>query len=176
MPKELEEKLKKEAHSKGLSGDRADAYVYGTMRKTGWKPERERTESRHIHGGSMHDHVFFDNGRADDVREPAGMFRPYDTVDYAGKEGSPACPYEQGINAQTKDEAREWPHASPLYNGDSGKVSQERRSGVGAEFESHATDISRSNAASGDPKSRNYPGDPGSDSGHVELGNPAHNQ
>lgn len=152
----------------------------GEKTKTGMSESQLKdyghVEKRHIHGGSMHDHVFFDNGRADDVREPAGMFRPYDTVDYAGKEGSPACPYEQGINAQTKDEAREWPHASPLYNGDSGKVSQERRSGVGAEFESHATDISRSNAASGDPKSRNYPGDPGSDSGHVELGNPAHNQ
>jgi len=25
-----------------LKGKRADAYVYGTMRKTGWKPEREK--------------------------------------------------------------------------------------------------------------------------------------
>jgi len=38
MPKELEEKLKKEARSKGLKGDRADAYVYGTLRKKGWTP------------------------------------------------------------------------------------------------------------------------------------------
>lgn len=42
MPKALEKQLKKEAKRKGLSGDRAAAYVYGTMRKTGWKPERER--------------------------------------------------------------------------------------------------------------------------------------
>lgn len=42
MPKALEKELKKEAKRKGLHGDRADAYVYGTMRKTGWKPERER--------------------------------------------------------------------------------------------------------------------------------------
>lgn len=128
-------------------------------------------EKRHIHGGSMHDHVFFDNGRADEVRDPAGMFRPYDTVEYAGKEGSAPCPYEQGINAQTKDEAFEFPHVNPLYSGDSGKVGGGHSSGHGRESMSPHSDISRSNAASGDPKSRNYPGDPGSESGHVELGN-----
>jgi hypothetical protein len=39
MPKKLEKELKAEARKKGLKGDRADAYVYGTMRKTGWKPK-----------------------------------------------------------------------------------------------------------------------------------------
>lgn len=42
MPKKLEEKLKKEAKSKGLKGERAGAYVYGTLRKTGWKPSKEK--------------------------------------------------------------------------------------------------------------------------------------
>lgn len=42
MPKKMEEKLKKDAKKKGLKGERADAYVYGTMRKTGWKPAREK--------------------------------------------------------------------------------------------------------------------------------------
>ena len=42
MPKFLEKKLKRKAKSKGLSGDKADAYVYGTMRKTGWKPQGYR--------------------------------------------------------------------------------------------------------------------------------------
>jgi hypothetical protein len=41
MPKAMEKALKKEAKKKGLSGKRADAYVYGTLRKTGWKPKRE---------------------------------------------------------------------------------------------------------------------------------------
>lgn len=41
MPKKMEEALKKEAKKKGLKGDRADAYIYGTMRKTGWTPKRE---------------------------------------------------------------------------------------------------------------------------------------
>ena len=37
MPKEMEERLKREARKKGLTGYRADAYVYGTMhKKTGW--------------------------------------------------------------------------------------------------------------------------------------------
>jgi len=42
MPKKLEEKLKKEAKEKGLKGDRANAYVYGTLRKTGWKPSTQK--------------------------------------------------------------------------------------------------------------------------------------
>lgn len=42
MPKKLEEELKKEAKKKGLSGERRDAFIYGTMRKTGWKPDREK--------------------------------------------------------------------------------------------------------------------------------------
>ena len=39
MPKKLEHKLQREAKKKGLTGERADAYVYGTLRKTGWKPK-----------------------------------------------------------------------------------------------------------------------------------------
>lgn len=45
MPKELEEKLKKEAAKKGLTGERADAYVYGTLRKTGWTPSHQKTKT-----------------------------------------------------------------------------------------------------------------------------------
>jgi hypothetical protein len=42
MPKALERKLNKEAKKKGLTGKRKDAYVYGTMRNTGWVPNREK--------------------------------------------------------------------------------------------------------------------------------------
>ena len=42
MPKEMEKKLKSEAKKKGLKGERADAYIYGTMRKTGWKPKKNK--------------------------------------------------------------------------------------------------------------------------------------
>lgn len=42
MPKELEEKLKKQGQKKGYKGERLDKYVYGTLRKTGWKPNREK--------------------------------------------------------------------------------------------------------------------------------------
>jgi len=42
MPKKMEKELKKEAAKKGLTGARADAYVFGTLRKTGWKPSREK--------------------------------------------------------------------------------------------------------------------------------------
>ena len=42
MPEALERALKRGARAKGLSGKRAGAYVYGTMRKAGWKPRREK--------------------------------------------------------------------------------------------------------------------------------------
>lgn len=42
MPKEFERKLKRDAKKKHLSKKRTGAYVYGTMRKKGWKPKRER--------------------------------------------------------------------------------------------------------------------------------------
>ena len=33
MPKKIEKELKKQASKKGLTGERYDAYVWGTMRK-----------------------------------------------------------------------------------------------------------------------------------------------
>jgi len=42
MPKKLEEKLKKEGQAKGLTGKRLDAYIYGTLRKTGWEPPKKK--------------------------------------------------------------------------------------------------------------------------------------
>jgi len=43
MPKALENKLKAEAKKKFGSDhtERARAYIYGTLRDTGWKPKRE---------------------------------------------------------------------------------------------------------------------------------------
>jgi hypothetical protein len=46
MPKKLEKKLKQEAEKKGLSEDSFGAYVYGALRKTGWKPEKEKKYSK----------------------------------------------------------------------------------------------------------------------------------
>lgn len=43
MPKAQERKLKKIAAEKGMKGERADAFVYGSMRREGWKPKRERS-------------------------------------------------------------------------------------------------------------------------------------
>jgi len=41
MPKKVEKRLKREAKKKGLSAERAAAYVYGGLRKTGWKPKKK---------------------------------------------------------------------------------------------------------------------------------------
>lgn len=40
MPEALERKLKAMARRKGFTGKRAARYVYGTLRKTGWKPSK----------------------------------------------------------------------------------------------------------------------------------------
>jgi len=42
MPKAEERKLKNQAKKKGLKGKRANAYVYGTLRKMGWTPSTQR--------------------------------------------------------------------------------------------------------------------------------------
>lgn len=42
MPKELEERLAKLATKKGFKGKRRKKYIYGTLRKTGWRPKREK--------------------------------------------------------------------------------------------------------------------------------------
>ena len=41
MPKKLEQALKRQAAGKHLTGARKDAYVYGTLRKTGWRPQKK---------------------------------------------------------------------------------------------------------------------------------------
>jgi len=46
MPKEMERKLKQQAKKKGFTGERADAYVYGTLRKTGWVPSTQKKSKK----------------------------------------------------------------------------------------------------------------------------------
>lgn len=48
MPKELEAKLKRQAAKKGFGEERADRYVYGTMRKTGWVPSHQRKKKQNL--------------------------------------------------------------------------------------------------------------------------------
>ena len=54
MPKAMEMALKKSAKKKGMSKKRAGAYIYGTMRKAGWKSSREKGSSEEIK--SMREH------------------------------------------------------------------------------------------------------------------------
>ena len=44
MPKAMERKLKMRAKARfgSTTSKRARKYIYGTMRKTGWKPSREK--------------------------------------------------------------------------------------------------------------------------------------
>ncbi len=49
MPKALEEKLQREVAGKNWSEDRKNAYIYSTMRKTGWKPKKKKKMSKNSH-------------------------------------------------------------------------------------------------------------------------------
>jgi hypothetical protein len=40
MPAKLEKLLYKAGRKRGLKGKRLDAYVYGSLRKIGWKPKK----------------------------------------------------------------------------------------------------------------------------------------
>lgn len=40
MPKELEKKLRERGRKMGLKGKELDAYVYGGLRRMGWRPGR----------------------------------------------------------------------------------------------------------------------------------------
>ena len=42
MPKKMHDALEKQAEKKGYTGERKRRYIFGTMRKRGWKPRRER--------------------------------------------------------------------------------------------------------------------------------------
>jgi hypothetical protein len=42
MPKKLEKVLKSTARKRGYGKKRTGAYVYGTLRKLGWKPKGSR--------------------------------------------------------------------------------------------------------------------------------------
>ena len=41
MPVKLERALKAQVAKKAWSNERKNAYVYGTLRKTGWKPKKK---------------------------------------------------------------------------------------------------------------------------------------
>ena len=41
MPKVMEQKLKTQAKNKGMSKERTNAFIYGTVRKTGWNPKHK---------------------------------------------------------------------------------------------------------------------------------------
>lgn len=48
MPKALEDALSRQASQKGLKGKRKDAYIYGTMRKTGWTPSAQKRKKKDV--------------------------------------------------------------------------------------------------------------------------------
>ena len=54
MPKALERKLKAQARKKGFTDERADRYIYGTLRKTGWTPSTQKKSKGRKFKGLSH--------------------------------------------------------------------------------------------------------------------------
>lgn len=46
MPETLEKQLIAQARKRNLSDERRNAYVYGTLRKTGWTPSTQKKGHR----------------------------------------------------------------------------------------------------------------------------------
>jgi hypothetical protein len=46
MPEQLERRLRRQAKARGYSKVQTNRYVYGTMRRSGWKPGRRRRKRR----------------------------------------------------------------------------------------------------------------------------------
>jgi len=46
MPKAMERALRREGRKRGYTGERLDAFVYGIMRRRGWRPEREKKRKK----------------------------------------------------------------------------------------------------------------------------------
>ena len=46
MPKKMKMALKKRAKQMGLGKKRMGAYIFGTMRKMGWRPKKDRKNKK----------------------------------------------------------------------------------------------------------------------------------
>lgn len=55
MPKAMERELMATAKRRGYGKERANAYIYGTMRKTGWKPKGEDDGEDHVREKERHE-------------------------------------------------------------------------------------------------------------------------
>jgi len=79
MPKELEDKLKKQASThKNWSEEHKDKYVYGALRSTGWKPEREKH-------GSLNDIAYHEEAATCEVVDDAFTHPIHKGYSYKGE-------------------------------------------------------------------------------------------
>lgn len=116
MPAFLEDKLREEY------GDN-DHAIYGTMNKIGAmhgnketekgremeRKHAEHVESRHIHGASMHEHVFCDPGAFDTIVAGNGSSLPFDSMSHRGEPGV-------GPLVEGRDPGRDVPSPSKMYD------------------------------------------------------------
>lgn len=118
MPKELEDKLKKQASThKGWTDEHKDAYVYGAMRKTGWTPKREQH-------GSLNDISFHEEADAHvgdrlcpefthPIHKGYGLFTP-GQLDPPAIDGNDPEPFEKGKQSANRDAGQGLHFGAPI--------------------------------------------------------------
>lgn len=101
MPESLEKELKSRGRRLHLSGDRLNAYIYGTLRKTGWKPSGE--------GIHPPEDSSIDTGEAIAIEDPITREAKWALIKELGlsaeEEFQPARPRRRKIVATTPIEA-----------------------------------------------------------------------
>jgi hypothetical protein len=103
------------AMKEGLSSARGDEFI----EQNGEQVAKNPLHPVSSYGSQHFELVSMDPGAQDRICEPASMTRPFDSFSYPGSTG-------EGIH-QGREAGQEYPHKSPLYSGDSGKVSSELR-------------------------------------------------
>jgi hypothetical protein len=116
------------AMKEGLSSARGDEFI----EQNGEQVPKNPLHPVSSYGSQHFELISMDPGAQDRICEPASMTRPFDSFSYPGSTG-------EGIH-QGREAGESFPQKSPLYSGDSGKVSSSKRFGEGGELESHQTD------------------------------------
>ena len=123
----LDDQLKDQAMHEGLSDARGDEFIW----ENGEQVKKNPLHPVSSYGSQMFELMVCDPGSFDVIHAANGMTRPFDSFSLPGGEGPNAHPQRQ--------EGEAFPHQSPLYSGDSGKVGESKRAGQGGELEAHST-------------------------------------
>jgi hypothetical protein len=122
-----DDQLKDQAMHEGLTDARGDEFIW----ENGEQFKKNPLHPVSSYGSQHFELVECDPGSHDVIHEARSMVRPFDCLEMGGQVGPMSHPQRQ--------EGEAFPHQSPLYSGDSGKVGGGKRAGEGGELEGHST-------------------------------------